>query len=139
MNDREIDNMVNMPYNNSVRYTVEYYVLSNGKSPVKELLNDLEDKKLKAKVYWVISLLETHSRQLNDKYIKYLREGVFELRIKHSTNIVRCLFFYYKNRIIVLTNSFVKKIKKTPQSEINRAIEYKKDYLKKHKGENYYG
>ena len=39
-------------------------------------------------------------------------------------------FFYYGGRII-LTNGFIKKTQKTPRSEIERAKQYRKDFLER--------
>ena len=39
-------------------------------------------------------------------------------------------FFYVRHRIIV-TNGFVKKTQKTPKSEIEKAKEYRKEYLER--------
>ena len=127
-----IDNRVNKPYNeDDFSYTVIYYVLDNGRIPVKEFLHSLEDKKLKAKVYMSISLLEKHGFVFTNSFSKHLGDGIFELRIKHSSNIVRCLYFYHHNRIIVLTNAFTKKTQKTPDNELKLAKKYRKDYLKR--------
>lgn len=60
------------------------------------------------------------------------RNEIFELRTKHGSNIVRCLYFYRKGKVIIVTNSFIKKTQKTPKSEIELALERKADYEKKH-------
>ena len=60
---------------------------------------------------------------------KHLEDGIFELRSKVGTNIVRILYFFEENRIIIATNGFVKKQQKTPKSEIELAKRRRKDYF----------
>jgi len=50
------------------------------------------------------------------------------LRIQFANDITRIFYFFYVGRKIVLTNGFVKKTLKTPKTEIQLAIKYKKDY-----------
>ena len=42
--------------------------------------------------------------------------------------MVRILYFFDKNRIIIATNGFIKKQQKTPRSEINLAKQRRTDY-----------
>ena len=51
----------------------------------------------------------------------YREDGIFELRSKAGTDIVRILYFFDGDRIIIATNGFVKKQQKTPRSEIELA------------------
>ena len=62
-----------------------------------------------------------------------LGDGIFELRTKQGSSIFRCLYFYSKGKIIIVTNSFIKKTQKTPSGERQLALERKADYEKKHK------
>ena len=47
------------------------------------------------------------------------------------TDITRVLYFFYVDRHIILTNGFIKKTKKTPLKEIERAKQYRSDYLRR--------
>ena len=47
------------------------------------------------------------------------------------TDITRVLYFFYVDRHIILTNGFIKKTKKTPLKEIERAKLYRSDYLRR--------
>lgn len=48
-------------------------------------------------------------------------DGIFKLRIKQSSNISRILYFFFKDRKIILTNGFVKKAQKTSLGELKLA------------------
>ena len=95
----------------------------------------LHDKE-RRKVLYVLSLLEREDR-LPTKFIKHLLRGLYELRIKHESNIYRIFFIFDNNRIVVLFNGFQKKTQKTPRTEIDRAIKIMEDYYEyKRKNDN---
>lgn len=112
-------------------HTVEFYVDSKGEKPALKTILGIEDVKLRAKVFRSIKLLETFGNKLGEPDTSAIRDGIFELRTKHSNNIVRTLYFYDRGQIIILTNSFIKKTQKTPVSEIELALERKRDYERK--------
>lgn len=102
------------------------YTMEDGTIPFYEFM-DKQSKKMQAKV--LMELLEDYGNELGGKYTKHLGEGIFELRMKVSTDITRVLYFFYIDKRIILTNGFVKKTQKTPRREIEKAKQYRKDYL----------
>ncbi|MCR5210953.1 MAG: type II toxin-antitoxin system RelE/ParE family toxin [Lachnospiraceae bacterium] len=79
-------------------------------------------KKLeKFKVVANMHLLEEYGNMAREPLSKDLRDGIFELRTIDGSDIVRVLYFFDKDRIIIATNGFVKKQQKTPRSEIDLA------------------
>ena len=67
--------------------------------------------------------------------IKELRgkknKGLYELRIKFSSNIARIFYFTYYNNKFVLLHGFIKKTMKIPESEIKKARKYMEDYRRR--------
>ena len=63
-------------------------------------------------IYHIIELLEDYGPDLKQPYSKHLEDGIFELRVKFSSNITRTLYFFAKGKRIILTNDFVKKHRK---------------------------
>ena len=108
-------------------FEVEYYTLANGEQPVKEFLDSLETK-LKVKALMDIALLEEFGNDLREPYSKPIGDGIFELRIKFSSDIARIFYFFRVNNKIILTNGFIKKTGKTPAGQIELARKYKADY-----------
>ena len=86
-------------------------------------LNDAEARK----VFYVIDMLKTQER-VNAKFVKYLREEIFELRAEQGGNIFRVFFIFDEGNVVMLFNGFQKKTQKTPEKEINKAIQLKKEY-----------
>ena len=92
----------------------------------ERFIEQLLPKELK-KLNYIISLLETSDR-MPTKFIKYIRDGLYELRMEYDSNIYRVFFIFDKDCIVVLFNGFQKKTQKTPESEINIALNIKKEY-----------
>ena len=111
-------------------FEVEFYEKENGEQPAKEFLLSL-DKKLRAKLADTIIILQDNGYELREPYSKHISEGIFELRAKQGSDTTRVMYFFYVDRHIILTNGFIKKTQKTPQSEIEKAKRYRSDYLKR--------
>ena len=92
----------------------------------ERFISELTDKEIK-KLDYIISLLETEDR-LPIKFIKYLRDGLYELRMEYNGNIYRVFFIFDEDRIVVLFNGFQKKTQKTPENEIERALKIMEAY-----------
>lgn len=116
---------------------IDYYILPNGRVPVKEYINSL-DAKLASKTLRSIGLLEACGHMLGEPESKHLGDGIFELRTVMGNNAGRVLYFFMVDDRVVLTHGFVKKTRKTPRGEVERARRYKADYLKRVK-EGVYG
>ena len=72
------------------------------------------------KVQYGLLLLKTQGR-LPKKFVKFIRDGIFELRTEFGGNIFRVFFIFDEGEIVVLFNGFQKKTQKTPQREIQHA------------------
>ena len=79
------------------------------------------------KVASILDMLKTQ-RMVGQKFVKYIRDEIFELRAQHDGNIYRAFFIFDGNNIVMLFNGFQKKTQKTPQSEIEKAIRLKNEY-----------
>ena len=111
-------------------YKIEFYEKTNGECPVFEFLKTLPPK-IKAKIDRDIGILKEFNIKLRVPLVKPLGDGIFELRTQTAGFGVRTLYFFFDGQKIILTNGFIKKTDKTPTKEIEKAIEYKKDYEKR--------
>ena len=112
-------------------FELELYETEDGKQPVAEFLDSL-DNKMNAKLVGLMELLEEKGNELREPYSAPIGDGIFELRCKLGSNITRALYFFYVDKNIVVTNGFVKKTQKTPPAEIKLAKDRRKDWLKRH-------
>ena len=65
--------------------------------------------------------LEESGPKLRRPGADYLRDGIYELRFSSERAEYRILYFFDGSEV-VLTNAFVKKTKRVPKEEIDRAI-----------------
>ena len=74
-------------------------------------------------------------KDLKEPYVKAINgkknKGLYELRIKFSSDIARIFYFTYCNNKYVLLHGFIKKTMKTPENEIDKARKYMEDYKRR--------
>ena len=108
-------------------FDIDFYRLPDGTAPVEEFLDTLTVK-MRNKALDSLLILEEFGNSLREPYSKYMGNGLFELRIKFSSDISRIFYFFYADNKIILTNGFIKKTQKTPRSQLKLARQYKTDY-----------
>ncbi|MCL2014283.1 MAG: type II toxin-antitoxin system RelE/ParE family toxin [Oscillospiraceae bacterium] len=101
--------------------------------PTREFLLEI-DKKMRAKMIWTINVLKVDGPEIREPYSKHLDDGIFELQAQVGTDITRVLYFFMVGKRAILTHGFIKKTEKTPLSEIEKAKNYRSEYLSR--GEN---
>ena len=116
---------------------VIFYSDINGKSEVMDCLEDLRVKSEsgnksarinREKIMAYISALSMYGLRLGAPYIKHIDGEIWELRpIKN-----RILFFIWKKDEIILLSHFVKKTRKTPKREIEKAQRRANDWIERY-------
>jgi len=109
-------------------YQVIFYEKENGDCPTQEYIDSL-DIKLSAKVYRILEMIKKNGPELREPYSKHLDDGILEIRTRLGTNLARVLYFYHIGKCVITTHGFTKKTQKTPPEEIERAMEYRTEYL----------
>lgn len=79
------------------------------------------------KIDYVLGMLKLQER-VNERFVKFIRDGIYEIRASHNSNIYRAFFIFDEGNIVMLLNGYQKKTQKTPDSEINMALKLKKEY-----------
>ena len=74
------------------------------------------------------------SKEVNDpELFKKLNENIWEFRTKFLSKQIRLLAFWDKtektNTLVIVTNGFIKKTKKTPKTEIEKAERIRIQYF----------
>lgn len=92
---------------------------------------DSQTEKVKDKIDYVLFLV-TVAKQIPKKFFQSMTsyEGLFEIRIEIGSNIYRVFCCFDEGNLVVLFNGFQKKTQKTPQKEIEKAMQIKKEYFK---------
>jgi phage-related protein len=96
------------------------------KSYYKDFMQSLNVGERK-KVHYVLDLLASQER-ISAKFVKHLRDGLYELRAEYESNIYRIFFIFDDDKIVVLFNGFQKRTQQTPENEIKKAIQLKNEY-----------
>ena len=92
----------------------------------ESFVNGLTSEQRK-KIHYGLLLLKKLDR-IPQKYVKHIKDGIYELRTEYEGNIFRTFFIFDEGNIVVLLNGFQKKTKKTPKKEIDKAIRLKEEY-----------
>ena len=88
-----------------------------------------QPQKVQDKIYKIIEAIETLER-VPTNYLKHLEStnGLYEARIRLSSNIWRVFCFFDNGNLVILLNGFQKKTQKTPKNEIEKALRLMEQY-----------
>ena len=86
---------------------------------------------MQAKIFRLLMLIAEKGSELREPYSKHLGNGIFELRTQVGSDITRVLYFFFVGQRVVVTNGFVKKTQKTKKSEIDKAKNFRQEYIEK--------
>ena len=70
------------------------------------------EAKVQEKIQYGLLLLKIQDR-LSTKFVKAIRDGLFELRTEYKGNIYRVFFIFDEGQVVVLFNGFQKKTQRT--------------------------
>ena len=116
-------------------WKIVLYKTERGKCPIKDFMQTLTEDE-KAEMTDKIEYLRIYGNNIRRPRADYLRDKIYELRMTLTKNETRTLYFFFNNSEIVLTHAFYKKTQSVPESEINKAIKYKNDFLQRYNKEN---
>lgn len=114
-------------------WNVDYYELPSGRCPYADFLDSLHPRNDLPFIMNDLERLKSEGNNMTWGQVKYLRDGIYELRTKTKTLRVRSFYFFCNKTGIVITNGFTKKDKRRQNKEIDKAIQYKTDYLSRQK------
>jgi phage-related protein len=91
--------------------------------PVLNWLDELPSR-IQDKCAVRIKRLSECGHELRRPEADYLRDGIYELRVRYRHVNYRMLYFFYGNQVVVLTHGFTKE-RKVPPKEIDHALTLK--------------
>lgn len=118
-------------------YELIFYEDKNGKSPVRDYLDDLKKKSEKSKdarinrekiLSYMAALMEYGTR-IGEPFVKHIDGQLWELRPLRN----RIFFFYWKDDKFVLVHHCIKRTRKTPAKEKDRAMRNMKNYMERNR------
>ncbi len=105
-----------------MEFEIVFYRDNNGRNPIEDFISELAKKNrvLVAKTQKGIEQLRNsayHAEPLS----KHIGQGLWELRIRSKTDILRIFYTFTKGKIIILLHVFIKKQQKTSGRELEIA------------------
>ncbi len=116
-------------------YEIIFYKNKNGKSEVEDYLNELCEKSKtsktdrinQTKIFSYLSSLSEYGTSVGSPIVKHIEGNIWELRPLKN----RIFFFYWKDNKFVLLHHFIKKSRKTPIKELQKARLNLKDFIER--------
>ncbi len=103
-------------------WQIIFYKDEQGKEPVKDFILNQPDGAI-GEILHVFDLLNRFNLSLGLPYIEKVRNKIWSLRIKHSFDYYRILYFTSSGRKFVLLHAVKKKADKLSNRDIELAIE----------------
>jgi len=94
--------------------------------PVLEWLDKLPNK-IQDKCAARIKRLQVFGHELRRPETDYLRDGIYELRVRYRHVNFRLLYFFHGNQIVVLTHGLTKE-REVPPREIDKALTLRRTF-----------
>jgi phage-related protein len=109
-----------------------FYRDINGEEPVKVFILQQPDGAV-AEILHVFDLLYRFDLSLGLPYVEKVRDKIWALRIKHSSDYYRILYFAYSGKKFILLHGVKKKTDKLRNNDIEiaikRMIDHERRYL----------
>jgi phage-related protein len=105
---------------------VIFYKENDGTVPMSEWLRNLQSK-AQSKCYVKLERLADCGHELLRPEADYLRDGIYELRVKFQKLNLRMLYFFFGGAAVAVSHGFAKE-DRVPASEIDKAVERKKKF-----------
>lgn len=103
-------------------FEIVYYQDSSSRKPVEDFLIELKRAKNPLAKLAFKGLEKIRNKAYHREPLsKYLEPGLWELRIRAGTDILRIVYTFQKGQIIILLHIFIKKQQKTPANELEIA------------------
>lgn len=114
-------------------FTIEWYCDSKGRSPALEYFDD-QPKDKQRKLLNLFRLIGEHGKIFDDTKFRNEGDGIYAFKPQPD----RYLCFFFKGKKIIVTNAFIKKTQKLPQSEKEQALKAYQSYEKRVREGKYY-
>jgi phage-related protein len=116
-------------------YKIVLYKTRDGDSPIKTLLDGLDEKAKTSKAARVrlnvilrfLRVLRKSGSRIGMPFVRHIEDDIWELRPDDD----RLFYAYWKDNRFVILHQFVKKSKKAPPREIEQAKRNLKDFLER--------
>jgi len=85
---------------------------------------------VRRKIGYVFRIIKTVDK-VPIKFLRHLKDGLFEIRIEYESNIYRVFCFFDTGNLVVLFNGYQKKTQKADKGQVQNAMKLKQKYFDK--------
>lgn len=117
-------------------WQLDFYETDSGRCPVLDFISALNQKVEAPYIEKSLEMLKNDGNRLDYPHVKYLEDGIYELRIQTSGGRFRFLYFFYMKTSIIVTNGFRKKNREVKRHYIDLAKSYRKIYIERKSNES---
>jgi len=107
-------------------FTVKFFEEEDGTAPFMAWFS-AQGPRVQDKCFRSLKLLEDLGPSLHRPLADFLRDGIYELRIRHQRRNYRVLYFFAGKGTVVISHGLIK-IDKVPSEEIDKAIKARIQY-----------
>ncbi|OGO19949.1 MAG: hypothetical protein A2Z15_03140 [Chloroflexi bacterium RBG_16_50_11] len=114
-------------------WRVIFYMDKDGNEPVKDFILEQPDGAI-GEILHVFDLLYRFDLSLGLPYVEKVKDKIWSLRIKHSSDYYRILYFTFSGKKFILLHAVKKKSDKLQNRDIELAIKRMKEHELKFSG-----
>lgn len=114
-------------------WQVIFYKDNNGDEPVKKFILEQPDGAI-GEILHVFDLLYRFDLSLGLPYVEKVKEKIWSLRIKHSSDYFRILYFAFSGKKFILLHAVKKKSDKLQKRDIEIAINRMDEHERQYSG-----
>jgi len=111
-----------------MKFEIIFYRKSNSRCPFEQFFQSCSNKE-RVELAAHLEILSKIGYQAKRPLVDYLGDEIYELRIRVERKQLRVFYFFCAGNKIVITHGFVKKTRKVPIIEIEKARRFRQDYL----------
>ena len=115
-------------------FNIHFYEDHRGEQPALKYLYSLPAK-FRGKAYKWFDKLEQEGNQLPRPYADYLKDGIYELRVRLGPDNHRFFYFFFIEKEIILTHGCARR--DMSDAEIEKAKRFRKEFLDRYKKGEY--
>ncbi len=108
---------------------VVIYCETDGTAPFLEWFEKIPEK-AQDKIIVRLERLKELGHELRRPEADYLRDDIYELRVKLQSVNYRVLYFFHGQRMVVLSHGFSKQQARVPENELQSAFRRRSAYLR---------
>jgi phage-related protein len=110
---------------------VQFYKAADGKKPVAEWLNTLDDERAQAVAMGVRFFEEYPNPVVPKKFFEKITEHIWEIKVHYGKEQFRLLSFIENDAIIVAVHGIAKKSMDLKKQDLQLAEERRKNYIQR--------